>query len=719
MLYLNIILNACGLITAIYLFFSNIFRGPGSAIKRLFGVISLSFAIIHSGLLYLILFPGSQNIKTAAAIYLSAALIINQLFLYYAQIYPRWEKRSSYFMIILTAIPGAALLTITLITDYILSGVSFDKTLIFSYGSYFHVYIAVFAFYVFSTLVAYLFKINKLQNVSFRPQIVFLMLGIFLGQMLIATSLIIFPYFFRVYEYGFKVMPLASIFLLIISNYAISEGHLIDFKKLYSRYLFVIIIFACLFIPALLILKLEKHLDFLGKKFPALGIAIIIYLYSFIFFRFAAPAISRFFRKQYLLFEKNVNEFFQSTTTLSEIKDTGTFWDVFFSSTIDALESRFNISNASFYLHSSMEKNFLYSYGYGEGIEIRSINENSDIVKCLKSYPKVLEKSFLFTDNRLQAYKNSLLDFFNKNLVQAALSFKNQKDEIIGILLLGGLKNGKPYSVDFLSVLDVYRLRFEASLANSIYLDDITLKQMVEHDKMVVQNIKTKIIPKKLKQIEGIRLSSMYQNNSDQGGDFFDSILISEDKLGVFISDISDAGVDSAILALEFYSVLHANSSLYDSPEKLLNILNWVIATSRFSDIYAPVFYAVYSSSSRTMLYSNAAMKPMVIYDPVNHIFTDLDTKGIPVGIDKNFNYDAKMLSLKPGTIGFLYSDGLETATNKDGNPYSTGRIKDIIRLYQDDAPAALVKRIYDDFKNFIQDTMLSNDISLIIFRII
>jgi sigma-B regulation protein RsbU (phosphoserine phosphatase) len=145
--------------------------------------------------------------------------------------------------------------------------------------------------------------------------------------------------------------------------------------------------------------------------------------------------------------------------------------------------------------------------------------------------------------------------------------------------------------------------------------------------------------------------------------------------------------------------------------------MNWVIASSRFSDHYTPAFYAIYSSAARALAYSNAAMRPLIFFDAARESFTDLDTRGIPVGIDKNFTYETRTIPVTPGSIGILHSDGLESALNTSGAAYSTGRIKDIIRLNRGDTPAVLVRKIYDDFRNFTKGSILGSDVSLIVFR--
>ena len=75
-------------------------------------------------------------------------------------------------------------------------------------------------------------------------------------------------------------------------------------------------------------------------------------------------------------------------------------------------------------------------------------------------------------------------------------------------------------------------------------------------------------------------------------------------------------------------------------------------------------------------------------------------------------------MNLKPKSIGLLYSDGITSATSGNGDNYTIGRIKDIVRLNKEDTPAVLIRKVYSDFKNFVQDTKLESDASLIILSI-
>lgn len=718
MLYFDIIICALSIIAALYFAFKNLFRKTLFPVHILFAVIAFITAVMLGGLLYLLLRPDSAEAAQATLIYFATVSLIMQLYFHLAQVFPRWEKQTPLWIILLCAVPGAIVFVLTLATNLIVSGSAASESgIAFIFGRYFPLYIGVLIFNILGIFVTLITKTRRMANVSFRAQLVYLMLGDLVCSLLIVSSLFVLPSFFNIRESHSLGIPFAALALLFINSFSISDLRILDFNRFYWRSAYRGTVFAILFLPAYLLLRFAGDIMPAGQRLPAPALAVVIFLYFFLFFRYLTPRIDRLFKARYLQFEQKVNEFFQGISSLSDLKEQGVFWDQFFNNTIDALEPRFNISSASFYMYSARDGAYLYSYGYGEGITIRSIDRNSDLIRCVHKTLGLLELSMLFTDVGLQEYRDGCLSFFKENNVYVVLPFYNHERQLIGLLMLGRLKDGKPYQIDLVSALEIYRIHFEVSLANSIYLDEIAATQVAEHDRMVVNTIKNRIIPSSLNQVEGVRISSIFLNNSEYGGDYFDSVPVDPDRLGVFITDTSNAGVDSAILALELYTVFHTQHASQDSPERLLNVLNWVIASSRFSDTYAPAFYAIISPLTRTLIYSNAAMKPMVLYDPSKEIFTELDTNGIPLGIDKGFSYESKIVQLPPGSIGFLYSDGLESALNMQGASYSTGRVKDIIRLSRDETPAVLIRKIFTDFKNFTGDIKLLNDVSLIIFR--
>lgn len=718
MFYIDVSLLLFGAIITLYISLYNLLRRFRIAINRLFSLNAFLGCLLFITLLYQRVFPDGPYYPESVQLFFGLILLITFLFYLFTLVFPRWEKRAPFWFLFLTSLPVIPAFLLSVFSDMVVRQAAPGAPTMASLGMLFPFFIGLTGLYFLGAFAVLLYKSRYLENDTFRNQLFSMSLGTNSGSLIFIVATLALPLIFNMQEYRYAGTVAGGLLLFLANHYAVSDERYMDFKKFYSRLFYWLLLFFLLLVPAYFGLDFSMRYALLGQKIPPVGIAIILFLYLFFFFRYLNPQIEKLFRREYLTLERSLSESFQEINRLSNIDEQKQYWDDFFSKTIDSLEARFGISRASFYLYNPREKNYSYSYGFGGKFDVSAAEENSDLANCLREYAGLLSKSMFFTDNRLQKHKPLLFPLFKEKDIHAGIPFFDHEKRLIAFLLLGGLKNNSPFSTDFLSVLEIYRIQFELSLANSFLLEEAKATEIVEHDKMVVRSIKKNITPQQLKQTEGIRLSSFYLNNSDYGGDYFDSVIIGPGKIGVFITDTSDAGVDSMLLALEFYTVLHSQSEKHESPEKMLNMMNWVMTTSRYTDKYAPVFYAIYSSATRELNYSNAAFNPLTFFDAEEDSYIELDTKGIPVGIERGFSYEGKTLKVGSRSIGFLYSNGLTSAFNKDGMTYSIGRVKDIIRLNREDSPAVLVRKIFNDFKNFIGDTTLLSDISLIVFRV-
>ena len=363
-----------------------------------------------------------------------------------------------------------------------------------------------------------------------------------------------------------------------------------------------------------------------------------------------------------------------------------------------------------------MDNRFNMEHKVGADLNLYSIDLENVLVKGISPDCSVIECGVLDFDTKYKDYKDHILEFFKEKNIEIMLPIFNYEKELIGIIFLGFLPRKKIYSKTFLNVLELFRIQFQHQLINSLTLEEVKAKQIIRHDQMVANSIKKKIIPGSLKQIKGIRVSSFHMSNSIFGGDFFDSIVFNDDKLVIFIADTSYSDIESGILSMELYTVINSLTKNHDSPDKILNNMNWVITTSRFSKQYSSAFCMTYSSDGE-IEYSNAAFNPMFVYSPKNNNFTKCDIKGIPIGVDQNFDFDKKSLKTESGSIGILYSDGFSSAINDSGEKFSLDMVKNLISNNAGDSADVLIRKIYHELDKFIDKKRQVNDITLILFK--
>ncbi len=618
-------------------------------------------------------------------------------------------------LLFILSLPGIAVYIATIATNLVFTGAEYNGFVSLQGGRLLLIYPGVFFLYLIVGLIVLFSRSRVKANRAISKEIVLVFTGL-ASSIILMLALLLIAINFGYLRYYFNMgVPFLSVLLLVLVNHSVSDLKSIDYKTYYLDLFYKGILFSIMLIPVFLLLKYRK--DILPEtKSSFIGLSFIIFFFLFLFFRLIKPLIGKLFQKEYRELTKNFDQFFKSIPQLSVSDESTTYWNSFYEGYIRNLHKNFKIKNAHFYTHNIKKNAYTYTYGYGTEPNDDVIPTSSAIVKCLISYTDILEKPRLLFDESLTEHRDQALEFMISNSVELAIPFLDNTRKLKGILFLGFPEGKKTYTKAFISALELYRIQFQRQFSIRLIMEEMKSTQVIEHDKMVNTAIKKKIIPQKLDQIEGLRISSFNINNSMLGGDYFDTVMLDQDNLVIFIADSGYTGVDSALVSLELYTVLHTRSKTYISTNNILNAMSWVVSTSVYFNKYAPAFCIIYSPEGE-LTYSNAAFNPLVLFDSAKNQFRELTTEGLPIGVDREYVYESKTIKPLPENIGLLYSDGLISAINNSGENYSIERPKEIIRKNSHETPATLTRLIFQDFKNHIQNRDQVNDVSVIVFK--
>lgn len=510
-------------------------------------------------------------------------------------------------------------------------------------------------------------------------------------------------------------IPVPLFLMLLITNHLVFDLKASNFRKYYIFITYAIFFLAIQFIPVYLCMRYRPYIPVLNESNIYI-FSIIIFVYLAITYRILAPLRLYVTRRKYVKTLERINETLVPVSELNRIAENSGFWRNITGNNFQGLKTAIGTQAAYFILLDRKNNRFVHTYGFGPEISTKFIETGSEIIKCLSGYNTVFERSDLLIDYSKENIHPEIMKFLDDNEIDVSIPFLNMSDTIIGFLLLGRLKNWKPYTRDILDALEIYRVKLQSLLITGLILDEVTAEQVSEHDRLVVNTIKQRLIPAEMDTIKGIRLSSMYINNSDMGGDYFDSVRIAKGKSSIFIADLSYNRVDSALAGLELFSMLHSRSLVFSFPEKMLNVMNQVLCTSRITTNYARACSLILTSDGNYM-YANASHNPMIVYDHDRNEFEKLDASGIPLGIDMHFRYSLTSGRLKDDFVALLYSDGLFTSCNSSGDTYSLDMMYDVIRKHWRETPAVILREVYDSYRTFTGGTKQLNDVSLIILK--
>ena len=200
------------------------------------------------------------------------------------------------------------------------------------------------------------------------------------------------------------------------------------------------------------------------------------------------------------------------------------------------------------------------------------------------------------------------------------------------------------------------------------------------------------------------------------GGDLFDFRLRNE-KLYFCIGDVSGKGIPAAMVMTVISSMFQTLSDSEDSPLRIVTAINASTSARNENLMFVTLFVGSLDLSTGVLQYTNAGHNaPFVITDGKPSLLP-VDAN-IPVGIMPDWTYSLQETTLSPGTVLFLYTDGLTEATRSDGELFQEERVLTLLAgLGENRSAEHLAAEITDAVGRFIGEAEQSDDLNMLVLK--
>jgi len=204
----------------------------------------------------------------------------------------------------------------------------------------------------------------------------------------------------------------------------------------------------------------------------------------------------------------------------------------------------------------------------------------------------------------------------------------------------------------------------------------------------------------------------------ETGGDYFDFIELSEDRLGVVIGDVSGHGVSAALLMASVRGFLRARATLSGSTASIITGVNRLIsADTAETGQFMTLFYLVVEHQNRRITWVRAGHDPGLLYCPETDQFEELSGAGLALGVDEDWEFKDFNRTVKPGQIVLLTTDGIFEAHNPAGEMFGKARFKEVVRQNARLEAEGLRKVVYEAVTEFRGAEPQEDDITLVILK--
>lgn len=205
-------------------------------------------------------------------------------------------------------------------------------------------------------------------------------------------------------------------------------------------------------------------------------------------------------------------------------------------------------------------------------------------------------------------------------------------------------------------------------------------KERLERELQVAFEIQTSILPQTLPNLEGYDFGALMVPARAVGGDFYDIVPLSTNKVGIIIGDVADKGVPSAIFMAQTHALLYAMAKRESTPAQVLRHVNELLLKIGESSLFVTVLYGVLDRTTNQFSYARAGHElPIIITADGKAEIAPYD-QGQLMGILDDLILDEQTVSVPSGGMILLYTDGVIDARHTNGESFGMERLIDVIK---------------------------------------
>jgi phosphoserine phosphatase RsbU/P len=252
----------------------------------------------------------------------------------------------------------------------------------------------------------------------------------------------------------------------------------------------------------------------------------------------------------------------------------------------------------------------------------------------------------------------------------------------------------KPFQMEELHArvethLNLHRLQVELREANKRLAD---ANSRMSRDLRAAAKIQESFLPRNLPRVAGTDFAWIYRPCDELAGDGLNIIPLGDDKVALYILDVSGHGVASALLSVTLSRLLSLPSDpssilIRDAdvpngieitpPAEVAAHLNRLFPFNAAITQFATLLYGVLNTATGEFRYVSAG-HPGPVHLPRNAEPMILESTGSPIGLADDA-YEERSVQLGAGDRLYLYSDGAPEAMDSNGKAFGEARLLDSI----------------------------------------
>jgi len=237
------------------------------------------------------------------------------------------------------------------------------------------------------------------------------------------------------------------------------------------------------------------------------------------------------------------------------------------------------------------------------------------------------------------------------------------KERLVGVLLLDSLEYDA-FSARHEQLVSTLAASLAIALENARLYEQVQANEKrMEKDLSTAREIQKRLLPSSSPWLPGLQVAVAYQPARQLGGDFYDFLSWGEDGALFAVGDVAGKSTPAALYgALALGMLREVAPQECCMPSRILAEMNAKLVPLGIDNRFVALGLMSYNPEHRVLTVASSGL-------PHPHWVRDdevqpIEAEGVPLGLLPDRSYEETLLTLAPGDVVVMCSDGIEECLN-------------------------------------------------------
>ncbi|HSX27132.1 MAG TPA: SpoIIE family protein phosphatase [Chlamydiales bacterium] len=242
-------------------------------------------------------------------------------------------------------------------------------------------------------------------------------------------------------------------------------------------------------------------------------------------------------------------------------------------------------------------------------------------------------------------------------------------------------------------------------------------RERLAEELKIGHEIQKSLLPTHLPDFPGLGIAAGYLPALEVSGDFYDLFPLENGKLLIVMADTAGKGVSACLYSLGLRSMIRSlASTTTELAEMVLRVNDLFWLDARNSGMFVTAWIGIYDPVGGVLHYCSQGHPPAILRrrDHLQELWTD----GIAMGAQKLEVVPTSQISLSPGDLLLIYTDGVIEAHDPEDHLFGKKRLHEFLLRKKKESSQQIIDQLIEEIHLYAQGVPQHDDITLLSFKI-